>query len=215
MPPATCTQGRCLVRRQSSHAERFENLLRSGRDAAATRRPADATGCISKSAPVGDREAGDPGLRNRVEARAEPHPPAPRSPPRAAPSLARERFAEKQASGSRPRRVVRRSCLRPDPSVRGRGSPRSLLSSRRRGPGDRNGDDPALRRRRRQLALCHGGDRQLTRNGDESLREAVRLSRRPLFPSLSHRPCVRAYRTRLRRSQRSRARNGRKTSPHQ
>jgi hypothetical protein len=37
----------------------------------------------------------------RVEARAQPHPPAPRSPPRAALSLARERFAEKQASESR------------------------------------------------------------------------------------------------------------------
>ena len=44
--------------------------------------------------------------------------PAPRSPPRAALSLARERFAEKRASGSRPCPVVRRSCLRPNPSVR-------------------------------------------------------------------------------------------------
>jgi hypothetical protein len=33
-------------------------------------------------------------------------------------SLARERFAEKQASGSRPRPVVRRSCLRPRGGVR-------------------------------------------------------------------------------------------------
>ena len=41
-------------------------------------------------------------------------PPAPRSPPRAALSLARERFAEKRASGSRSRPVVRRSCLRPE-----------------------------------------------------------------------------------------------------
>jgi hypothetical protein len=32
--------------------------------------PADATGCIGKRASVGDRDADDPGLRNRVEARA-------------------------------------------------------------------------------------------------------------------------------------------------
>jgi hypothetical protein len=51
-------------------------------------------------------EADDPDLRNRVEARAQPHPRAPRSPPRAALSLAHERFAEKQASGSRPRPVL-------------------------------------------------------------------------------------------------------------
>ena len=37
---------------------------------------------IGKSAPVRDREADDPGLRNRVEAHAQPRPPAPRSPPR-------------------------------------------------------------------------------------------------------------------------------------
>jgi hypothetical protein len=43
-------------------------------------------------------------------------PPAPWSPPRAALSLslARERFAEKRASGSQPRRVARRSRLRPE-----------------------------------------------------------------------------------------------------
>ena len=51
--------------------------------------------------------------RFRVEAHAQPHPPAPRSPPRVAQSLAHERFLAKRASGSRPRRVVRRSCLRP------------------------------------------------------------------------------------------------------
>ena len=59
-----------------------------------------------------------PSSRNRVEAHAQPHPPAPRSPPRAALSLARERFAEKQASGSRPCPVARRSRYRPNPSVR-------------------------------------------------------------------------------------------------
>jgi hypothetical protein len=52
--------------------------------------------------------------RYRVEARAEPHTPAPRSPLRAALFLARERFAEKRASGSRPCRVARRSRYRPD-----------------------------------------------------------------------------------------------------
>ena len=50
-------------------------------------------------------------------ARAEPHPPAPRS-PRAALSLARERFAEKRASGSRLCRVARRSRFRPRGGVR-------------------------------------------------------------------------------------------------
>jgi len=65
-----------------------------GRDAAAGRRPADATGCIGKSAPVGDREADDPGLRNRVKAHAEPHPACSEIAATAALSLARERFAE-------------------------------------------------------------------------------------------------------------------------
>jgi hypothetical protein len=55
--------------------------------------------------------------RYRVEARAEPHPPAPRSPPRAALSLARERFAEKRASGSRPCPVAHRSRYRPKGGV--------------------------------------------------------------------------------------------------
>jgi hypothetical protein len=110
------------------------------RDAAATRRPADATGCIGKSAPVRDREADDPGLRNRVEARAQPHPPAPRSPLRAALSLAPEGFAEKQASGSRPCPVARRSRFRPDPSVRGRGSARLHFFSRPRRPRYRKRD---------------------------------------------------------------------------
>ena len=47
----------------------------------------------------------------------------------AALSLARERFAEKRASGSRPRRVVRRSCFRPNPSVRSGPSRRPLSCS--------------------------------------------------------------------------------------
>ena len=55
--------------------------------------------------------------RFRVEARVQPHPPAPRSPPRAALSLAREHFAEKRTSGSRPRRVTRCSRYRPIPNV--------------------------------------------------------------------------------------------------
>jgi hypothetical protein len=59
-----------LLRRERGHQARAFRGFRSGRDAAATRRPADGTGCISKSAPVGDREPDDPGLRNRVEARA-------------------------------------------------------------------------------------------------------------------------------------------------
>jgi hypothetical protein len=54
----------------------------------------------------------------------------------------------------------------------------------------------------------------VTGNGGESIGEALRRPRRLLVRRLSYRPCVRAYRTRLRRSQRSRARNGRKTSPH-
>jgi hypothetical protein len=49
----------------------------------------------------------------RVKHASDPTPPALRSPPRPAPSLARDRFAEKRASGSRPRRVVRRSRFRP------------------------------------------------------------------------------------------------------
>jgi hypothetical protein len=59
-------------------------------------------------------------------------PPAPRSPPRAALSLARERFAEKRASGSRPRPVVRRSCLRPEAIA---GLARGVLLSMQRGHG--------------------------------------------------------------------------------
>ena len=75
-----------------------------------------------------------PSSRNRVEARAQPHPPAPRSPPRAALSLARERFAEKQASGSRPCPVARRSRYRPNPSVRDHfsGTTAFICSSTRR-----------------------------------------------------------------------------------
>ena len=46
---------------------------------------------------------------------APPHPPASRR----ALSLARQRFAEKRASGSRPRRVVRCSCLRQEESYEG------------------------------------------------------------------------------------------------
>src|ERR1017187_1828643 len=42
----------------------------------------------------------------------DPTPPALRSPPRPAQSLARDRFAEKRASGTRPRRVARRSRYR-------------------------------------------------------------------------------------------------------
>ena len=71
-----------------------------------------------------------PDACSRVEARAEPNPPAPRSPPRPALSLARERFAEKRVSGSRPRRVVRRSCLRPEAAAR---SAPAWSSSSRRG----------------------------------------------------------------------------------
>ena len=52
--------------------------------------------------------------RNRVEAHAEPHPAGTEVAVTTALSLARERFAEKRASGSRPRRVVRRSCFRPE-----------------------------------------------------------------------------------------------------
>jgi hypothetical protein len=52
-------------------------------------------------------------FRNRVEARAQLHPPASRPPPWAVLSLARERFAEKQTSGSRPCPVARRSRYRP------------------------------------------------------------------------------------------------------
>ena len=86
----------------------------------------------------------------------QPHPPAPRSPPRAALSLARERFAEKRASGSRACPVVRRSCLRPISAVLPRGVGRFLFSFRRPGARLCNGDDPALRRGRRRLVLCHG-----------------------------------------------------------
>jgi hypothetical protein len=46
----------------------------------------------------------------------DPTPPALRSPPRPAQSLARDRFAEKRASGTRPRRVARRSRYRPNAS---------------------------------------------------------------------------------------------------
>jgi len=49
-----------------------------------------------------------------------------------------------------------RGSFRPNPSVRSLGSARLLLFSCPLGPRYRNGDDPALRRRRRQLALCHG-----------------------------------------------------------
>ena len=59
-----------LLRQQIGHAVQPAPGLWNGRDAAATRPPADATGCIGKSAPAGSREADDPGLRNRVEARA-------------------------------------------------------------------------------------------------------------------------------------------------
>ena len=48
----------------------------------------------------------------------DPTPPALRSPPGPALSLARERFAEKRASGSRPRRVARRSRSRPNALAR-------------------------------------------------------------------------------------------------
>ena len=81
-----------------------------GRDAAATRRPADAMGCIGKSAPVGDREPDDPGLRNRVEARAgESRAKVENSVPHAAPA-----FPEtKRPDLSRPS-LLARSCLRPE-----------------------------------------------------------------------------------------------------
>ena len=72
-------------------------------------------GCLHRHAPSpGAIEAGE---RFRVEARAETPPAAPRSPPGSALSLPRERFAEKRASGSRPRRVVRCSCYRPKARV--------------------------------------------------------------------------------------------------
>ena len=65
--------------------------------------------------------------------------PAPRSRPRAALSLARERFAEKRASGSRPCPVVRRSCLRPRGGVRiaGRGEATRAETHRLSGDVDR------------------------------------------------------------------------------
>ena len=73
-----------------------------------------------------------PDERFRVEARAETPPRRHRRQARPPPlSLSRERFAEKRASGSRPRRVVRRSCLRPNPSVRPGPSGRPLSCSRR------------------------------------------------------------------------------------
>ena len=56
--------------------------------------------------------------RYRVEAHAEPHPAGTEVAVTTALSLAHERFVEKRASGSRPRRVVRRSCLRPRGGVR-------------------------------------------------------------------------------------------------
>ena len=69
---------------------------------------------IDRSAPVGNREADDPGLRNRVEARAEPRP-AGTEVAATGRTIARARaLRRKRASGSRPCPVVRRSCLRPE-----------------------------------------------------------------------------------------------------
>jgi len=60
-------------------------------------------------------------------------------------------------------------------------------------------------------SLRHGADRQLARNGGESLGRGFAMTTSTTGAGMSHRPCVRAYPTRLRRSQWSRARNG-KTS---
>jgi hypothetical protein len=46
---------------------------------------------------------------------------------------------------SRPGRAI---AFAPDPSVRGSGAPRLLLSSHRRGPGYRNGDNAIVAERR-------------------------------------------------------------------
>jgi hypothetical protein len=59
----------------------------------------------------------------------DPTPPALRSPPRPAQSLARDRFAEKRASGTRPRRVARRSRYRPEGSAPAGAARRSLSTA--------------------------------------------------------------------------------------
>src|SRR5450755_2228269 len=83
----------------------------------------------------------DPDLRMRVEACVEPAPPTLRSTPHPAASFADERFSEKQTSGSRSRRVVRRLCSRPVASVRVRRCARLLWSRGGAVPDDCKGDE--------------------------------------------------------------------------
>jgi hypothetical protein len=110
-------------------------------------RPADATGCIGTRAPVGDLDADDAGLRNRVKARAEPRPSGTEIAATVHTSLAGKRFAEKQAPGSRPRRVARRSRLRPEARAGHRNGRRLLLPSVRRAAKLRKGDQAQPRDR--------------------------------------------------------------------
>ena len=70
----TITRNEVLGQARKSANPPGQHFSRQPRRDAAARRPADATGCIGKRGPVGDREADDPGLRNRVEACVEPRP---------------------------------------------------------------------------------------------------------------------------------------------
>ena len=111
----------------SEHLADWPRGFRSGRDGEAPGRLCEPRRCIGLAGEAQHSDIPRLDACFRVEARAEPHPPAPRSPPRAALSLARERFAEKRASGSRLCRVARCSRYRPQSSVRGLRSARLLL----------------------------------------------------------------------------------------
>jgi hypothetical protein len=111
------------------------------------------------------------------------------------------RSPRKRSSGARRSPAVTRLRLRPDPSVCGLGSARLLLSSRRRGPGYRNGDqaqvgDVAV------LAVGEQADPQKAAVGASSASTNIRHSRplrngrgRPLLltgSSSRARPCFRS-----------------------
>jgi hypothetical protein len=72
------------------------------------------------------------------------------------------RSPRKRSSGARRSPAVTRLRLRPDPSVCGLGSARLLLSSRRRGPGYRNGDIGIARRLAAARLSCHDCNHALT-----------------------------------------------------
>ena len=128
-----------------------------------------------------------PDLRLRVEACVEPRPAGTEIAATARTSLAYDRFADKRASGSRPRRVVRRLRYRPQARAPASGAGRPVLGDCTSGrlelpPGFRRAlsQKALVRTCRRAMPMPHSDAGRVLSVGCERLEEAVGRPKRAL-----------------------------------